>query len=250
MTGVQRPWLWSLPTRVELAEGAVIQFKQPGQPGVTFKQRQIDKMFEVGLMQPPRTSERDPDSAAGVTLHGDARFLVGEVDLGREVGMEVLVRGLEAVADASYREYRERHPRVEPDADDGEDPGPGEGAFDEPDLLGLSHELTVPVDEAGDRLDDLLDEIDQGAHVVLVQDGKRVAVMMSWPAYADLREKLAGMAAAFWTAWRTGLFDVAGYATDVTRILHRRPGKGAALNPSSDDEGRTSEDGDGDERTG
>ena len=29
MTGTERPWLWSLPTRVDLAEGAVIQFKPP-----------------------------------------------------------------------------------------------------------------------------------------------------------------------------------------------------------------------------
>jgi antitoxin (DNA-binding transcriptional repressor) of toxin-antitoxin stability system len=198
------------------------------------------------LTEPPQASERDPGSiTAGVTLKGDAKFLVGEVDLGREVGMEVLVRGLDVVVDAASREYRERHPRIEPDADDGDDSGPDEAVFDEPDLLGLSHEVTVPVEEAGDRLDDLLDEIDRGAHVVLVQDGKRVAVMMSWPAYADLREKLAGMAAAFWTAWRSGVFDVAGYATDVTRILHRR---GTKPDPASDDEGSTSEDGDGDER--
>lgn len=224
MTGIERPWLWSLPTRVELAEGAVIEFKEREEPGVRFEQSQIDKMFEVGLMQPPRTSERDPDSTAGgVTLDGDARFLVGQVGLGRDVGMEVLVRGLEASVDAAYREYREPHPRVEADEDDGEDSGVSERAFDEPDLLGLSHEVTVPVEEAGTRLDDLLDEIDQGAHVVLVQDGKRVAVMMSWSAHADLREKLASMAVAFWTAWRSGVFDVAGYATDVTRVLHRRP---------------------------
>jgi hypothetical protein len=197
-------------------------------------------------MQPPRTSERDPDSSAvGVTLHGDAQFLVGQVDLGREVGMEVLVRGLEVAVDASYRECRERHPRVNADEDRGEVSGPCEGAFDEPDLLGLSREVTVPVDEAGARLDDLLDEIEQGAHVALVQDGKRVAVMMSWPTYVNLREKLAGMAEAYWTAWRSGVFDVAGYATDVTRVLHRR--SGTKPNPSSD-EGRTSEGDGGDDR--
>jgi hypothetical protein len=224
VTGVQRPWLWSLPTRVELAEGAVIEFKEPGH-AVRFEQSQIDKMFEVGLMQPPRTSEREPGSiAAGVTLDGDARFLVGEVDLGPEVGMEVLVRGLHVAVDASFREYRERHPRVKPHEDEGEDSDSGEGAAQEPDLLGVSGEVTIPVDEAGDRLDDMLGEINQGAHVVLVQDGKRVAVMMSWPAYVDLRGQHAGMAAAFWTAWQTGVFDVAGYATDVTRILRCQPG--------------------------
>jgi len=221
----------------------VIRFEERGQKGLSFEQSQIDKMFEVGLMQPPRTTERDPDVAAGVTLVGDARFLVGQVDLGREVGMEVLVRGLEAAVDASYREYRERHPREEGDEDRGEDPGTDERAFDEPDLLGLSREVTVPVGEVRDRLDDLLDEVEQGAHLVLVEDGKRVAVMMSWSAYADLREKLAGMATAFWSAWRTGVFDVAGYATDVTRILHRRPQAKPDSSPD-DDEGRAAEGGD------
>lgn len=247
MTGVRRPWLWSLPTRVQLAEGAVIEFKEHGQPGVRFEQSQIDKLFEVGLTQPPRTSERDPGATSVLTLAGDARFLVGEVDLGREVGLEVLVRGLEVAVDASYREYRERHPRTEPH-DDGEDSGPGEGAFDEPDLLGPSRDLTVPVDEVGDRLDDLLDAIDEGAHVALVRDGKRVAVMLPWPAYADLREKRAGLAGAFWSAWRSGVFDGAGYATEVTRILRRHAESGKAPTSSAHGEAHTSEGGDSDER--
>ncbi|WP_448062430.1 hypothetical protein [Cellulomonas hominis] len=140
---------------MELAEGAQIKFKEHGQPAVRFEQSQINKMFEVGLMQPPRTSEREPGSIPdGVTLDGDARFLVGEVDLGREVGMEVLVRGLDVVVDASVREYRERHPRVEPREDEGEDSESGEGAAQEPDLLGATCEVTIPVDEAGERLDE------------------------------------------------------------------------------------------------
>lgn len=249
MSGVQRPWLWSLPTRVELTEGASIEFKKHGQPGVRFKQSQIDKMFEVGLMQPPRTSERDPDSSAvGVTLEGDARFLVGEVDVGREVGMEVLVRGLKAAIDASYQEFRERHPRTEPD-DDVEDSGPDESPFDEPDLLGLALEVTVPVDEAGARMGDLLDEVEHGAHVVFAEDGRRVTVMMSWPAYADLREKHAAMAAAFWTAWHNGVFDVAGYATDVTRILRRRAQAKPDRASDEDGDGRAAEGGDQDDET-
>lgn len=137
MTGIQRPWLWSLPTRVELAEGAVIESEEHGRPGIGFSQSQIDKMFEVGLMQPPREAGRAREGAAGVTLDGDARFLVGEVDFGPEVDLEVLVRGLEVAIDASYREYRERHPRPEPE-EHGEDSALGEGASDEPDPRGLS----------------------------------------------------------------------------------------------------------------
>lgn len=44
------------------------------------------------------------------------------------------------------------------------------------------------------------------------------------PVFVDLRKKLPGVTAAFRSAWRTGVLDVAGRATDVTRILHRRPG--------------------------
>lgn len=145
------------------------------------------------------------------------------------------------------REYRERHPRAEGEEGREEDSRGGEGAFEEPDLLGVSREVTVPVDEVAARLDELLDEVEQGAHVVIVRDGKRLAMMMSWPAYVDLREKLADMASASWSAWRSGVFDVGGYATEVTRIRHRRPG--AKSTPTSgDDEVRASEEGDGDER--
>ncbi len=242
MTGVQRPWLWSLPARVELAEGAVIKFEERQRPGIELSQSQIDKVFEVGLMQPPRTSDRAPDSGAGVTLDGDAKFLVGEVDLGPEVGLEVLVRGLEVAIDASYREHSERHPLAEADDDDGGDTGPGDGAFDEPDLLGSVREVIIPVDEAGARLDDLLDEVQQGARIVFVRGGKRVAVMTSWPAYVGLREKSAGLAAAYWAAWRTGTFDATGYATDMTRIFRRHPG---TPTPPSGDDRRTPEGGDG-----
>ena len=210
MTRAESSSAWPIPIRVELAPDAIIAFDETGQEAASFSRDVIDRMFEIGLMQPPRRTERDPDVPTGVPLSGDAQFLVGQVDLGAERGMEVLVRGLEAAVDASYRDLRDRHPRVEPDQDSGEDPDPGQDAFDEPDLLGLSREVVVPVDEAGHRMDDLLDEIEQSAHVVLVDDGTRVAVMMSWPAHVDLRRKLAGLATAFWSAWHTDVFDVAG----------------------------------------
>lgn len=82
---------------------------------------------------------------------------------------------------------------------------------------------------------------------MFVKDGKRVAAMVSWSSFVDVREKFAAMAVAFWSAWRSGVFDVAGYATDVTRIVRRHPT--AKSNPSSDDERRTSKGGDGDDST-
>ncbi|MNC81987.1 hypothetical protein D3C75_1353210 [compost metagenome] len=69
---------------------------------------------------------------------------------------------------------------------------------------------------------------------------------MSWQSYADLRTQLAAASVAFWTAWRTGVFDVAGYATDVSAALH---GPGAKPDRFAIDGGDDPvEGGDGDER--
>lgn len=83
---------------------------------------------------------------------------------------------------------------------------------------------------------------------MFVEDGTPVAVMTPWQSYADQREKSAGMAAAFWRAWRSGVFDSAGYATDVTRMLHRRAETGTTPATSANDEAGTPKGGDGDER--
>lgn len=48
MTGTGRRWLWSLPTQVGLAAGAVIESRQRGHSAVWFSQSQIDKILEVG----------------------------------------------------------------------------------------------------------------------------------------------------------------------------------------------------------
>lgn len=168
MTGTRRRWLWSLPTQVGLAAGAVIESRERGHSAVRFSQSQIDKIFEVELMRPPLTFERLLNSlGAGGLLEGDV------------------------------------------------------------------------------RIGDLLVELDQGGRIVFVEDGKRVAVMTSWPAYVDVREERAGIAAALWSAWQSGMFDVAGYDSDVTRIPHRR---GTKPDPSPVDEWSDPEGGDGDER--
>jgi antitoxin (DNA-binding transcriptional repressor) of toxin-antitoxin stability system len=234
-----------LPVRVELAEDAVIKFEETRHEEVRFTRSQLDRAFRTGLMQPPRTSERDPDVPAGVTVTGDVKFLVGHVDLGVDLGMEVLVRGLDAAIDAVTRDDRKlpaegEAPDVErkPSEDEPGDHEPG----DEPN----PREILIPAHEAGDRLDDLLGEIEPGVHVVLVDDGRRVAVLMGWSDYVGLREKLAAAAVAFWTAWRTGEFDVAGYATEVATILHR-PGTKRAPAPADGQEGPATGAG-GDER--
>jgi hypothetical protein len=81
VTGVARPWLWSLPIRVKFAKRAVIRFEEQGQESLTFERSRIDGMFEAGPMQPPRATEQDRDATAGVTLKGDARSLTSRVDL-------------------------------------------------------------------------------------------------------------------------------------------------------------------------
>lgn len=243
MTGADRPL--PLPVRVELAEDAVIKFEETGHVEVRFTQRQIDQAFRTGLMQPPTTTEQDTDVPAGVTVTGDVKFLVGQVDLGADLGMEVLVRGLEAGMHAVTRDYRK--PPAESEAPDLErEPSENEPVDHEPGDEPNPRELLIPVHEAGDRLDDLLGEIEQGARVVLVDDGRRAAVLMAWSDYVGLREKLAAAAVAFWTAWRSGIFDVTGYAADVTTIL-RRPGPKSGPVPGDDEEVAV-EEGDGDER--
>jgi antitoxin (DNA-binding transcriptional repressor) of toxin-antitoxin stability system len=238
--GIERPWLWSLPTRVELAEDAVIQFEEHGQSGVQFSQAQIDRMFEIGLMQPSPTTERDPAAPAGVTLTGDAKFLVGQVDLGREVGLEVLVRGLEVAIDVSVRKFRDRQPHVE--TADVEDPVTTyEPDDDQPDE---GREIQLPIDQAGDRMPELLADLERGARVVLVDRGVRVAALTTWSYYASLREKLSAASVAFWTAWRTGVFDVAGYATEMVTVLSRPGAKHQDHAPGAGD---AAEDGDGDD---
>lgn len=215
MTGIERPWLWSLPTRVELAEGAVIRFEQPGQAGLAFEQSQIDKMFEVGLMEPPRTTERDPNVLAGVTLDGDARFLVGQVDLGRDVGVEVLVRGFEAAVDASARELRNPHPQA-PAA-----PSPGEGkphGFREED----ARLRVMTIDEAADQWHELLPGIERWERVALTQDGRRVALIVAWDWWALHRHRTSSIEAVYWSSWFTGEFNVGGYAWDLMRLLEPR----------------------------
>lgn|GEM_PF-2317673 len=244
MTGNERPWLWSLPTRVELAEGAVIQFPSPNGSVVEFSQAKIDKMFEFGLMQSPNTTDGRSDARADVTLTGNARFLVGALDLGREVGLEVLARGLNIAADLAVREDRDRQPRSDiADDEVGDESVPYEPHDREP---AGTREIQIPIDQAGDQLPDLLAALGRGARVVLVDRGARIAVLMAWSSYAALREQLAAASVAFWTAWRTGVFDVAGYATDIITVLHR-PGTKSDPNPGEDEAG-TAKGHDGDER--
>ncbi len=223
-----------LPVRVELAEDPVIKFDETGYEEVRFTQSQIDQAFRTGLMQPPTTTEQDPDVPAGITVTGDVKFLVGHVDLGVDLGMEVLVRGLDAAIDAVTRDNR-RPPAGSEGPDAEQEPSEDEPVDHEPGDEPNPREILILVHEAGDRFEDLLDGIELGARVVLVDDGRRVAVLMAWSDYVGLREKLAAAAVAFWTAWRSGVFDVAGYATDVTTILHG-PGAKAGRVPGDDEE--------------
>lgn len=229
MTGFGRPWLWSLPTRVELAEGAVIRLEEHGQAGLAFEQSQIDKMFEVGLMQPPRTTERDPNVPTGVTLDGDARFLVGQVDLGRDVGLEVLVRGLEAAVHASAQELRDRHPRAPTDPSKSEREAHG---FREED----ARLRVMTIDEAADQWHELLPGIERWERVVLTEDGRRVALIVAWDWWALHRHRTSSIEAVYWSSWFTGEFNVGAYAWDLMRLLEPRDARITFHDDDVDDE--------------
>jgi hypothetical protein len=241
VTGIERPWLWSLPTRVELAEGAVIRFEEHGQTGLTFGQNQIDRMFEAGLMQPPRRTDQDPDVAAGVALDGDAKFLVGQVDLGREVGVEVLTRGLEAAVHAVAREYRDRSPKTQPGGEEHQDKPRGIQGQD-------ARQWVMTVGGAADRWDELLPRVELWDRVVLTEDGRRVAVIVAWDWWTLHRHRQASLEGAYWGHWHTGEFNIGGYAWDILHLLEPRDARiRYAADESDGDEG---DDGGADDQPG
>lgn len=166
--------------RVELLGNAVIRLAETGRPpDEPFSSTLIARAFATGLLQPPRTSARDPDAPTAIALVGDARFLVGQVDLGAEHGMEILARGVEAAVDAVLEQDRKRAASTTA--------GGGTHATE----LGTEgadvREIPVPVPQAGGRLRQLVGMTGHGARVALLDGDVRVAVLMAWSSYETLR---------------------------------------------------------------
>ncbi|TKR27324.1 hypothetical protein FA014_01090 [Cellulomonas hominis] len=231
MTGTRRPW--SLPVRVELATDATVHFVEAGQVELRFSQNQLDRLFEIGLMQPPRTPQTDLNVPTHVSLTGDARFLVGEVDLGREVGMDVLVRGIEFVVHASLHEHRDHHVEAEAEGDQVRDSA--ESFREEGGRLSV-----MTIQEAAAQWDDLRSRVKLWDRIVLTEDGRRVALIVAWDWWSLHQHRMASLEGAYWGHWHTGEFNASGYAWDILRLLEPRD---ARISHEADEPG----DGDDDE---
>lgn len=214
MTGAERPR--SLLVRVELAADTTVQFVKAGTAELRLSQSQLDRLFELGLVQPPRTPGAAPNVPAHVSLTGDARFLVGEVDLGREVGMDVLVRGIEFAVHESLRELRGPHPEVE-GGDDAQAKGAAARIRE-----GDARLRVMTIQEAAARWEDLLPGIELWDRVVLTEEGRRVALIVAWDWWSLRQHRMCWLEGAYWGHWNTGRFDAAGYAWDVLRVLEPR----------------------------
>jgi hypothetical protein len=234
VSGTKRPW--SLPVRVELAADATVQFFEAGQAQLRFTQNQLDRLFELGLMQPQRTPEGDPNAPAHVSLSGDARFLVGEVDLGREVGMDVLARGIEFVVHAFLHQCRDQD--VDAEAEDDQVGEAGESFREEDARLKV-----MTIREAAARWDDLRSQVELWDRIALTEDGRRVALIVAWDWWSLHQHRMASLEGAYWGHWHTGEFNASGYAWDILRVLEPRD---ARIRHEADEPG----DGDDDEPRG
>ncbi|MDM8085140.1 hypothetical protein QUV83_10220 [Cellulomonas cellasea] len=111
MTGARREaGRWVVRPRVEFVGDATIRLEQVDHGPEPFSMDLVDDLFAVGLLAPSEEPEPQHVGASSsftqVVLSGDARFLVGEVDLGRELGMEILSRGLHHTVQAARGESR------------------------------------------------------------------------------------------------------------------------------------------------
>ncbi|WP_432457966.1 hypothetical protein [Cellulomonas iranensis] len=180
----------------EALAGIGERLEEPGSLGVSFDQSQIDQMFKVRFMQPPRSAERDPSSQSGVTLTGDARVLVGEPDLGPDVGMDVLVRGLEAADNATLRGNIDQDPQVQPEVHQ----GTSKRSVLRDDE---ARQCVMTIDEAAARWDELRPRVELWERVVLTQDGRRAAVIVAWDWWPLHRQRMASLESAYWTHWQS-----------------------------------------------
>lgn len=62
-------------------------------------------------------------------------------------------------------------------------------------------------------------EIDRWTPVVLVQDGRRVAVVVGWDWWTVQHERYLHAAAVGWAHWRGGKFDAQGFGWSVLPYL-------------------------------
>lgn len=216
----QRPRSWSVPTRVELAEDVVIQFRVPPGDSNPLEQARIGERFEAGSLHPPRTTSDGRDAPTAVTLTGAALFLVGEVDLGRKVSiavlasrMNVLARDMEVDIEAAAQGPSNAPVRT----DAGE-----EGARNAPESQLRDQgtvQLATTLDEASRRWDELRPRTARWDLVALTENGVRVAAIVGWGWWTSDQHRRTSLEGAYWGHWHSGELAAAAYGWDVLRVL-------------------------------
>ena len=225
---------WHERPTVELADDASIRLVEVDHRPGPFSIGVVDEMFALGLQVPAEATP--PSRAAGpvpqIVLAGEARFLIGRVDVGRDLGLAAVNRGLTYALAAARarlieRQLNAQHARattqrgaraVDP-SDDPDEPGTdASNAFREED----ARLRVMTIDQAADRWDELLPRVQLWDRVVLTQDGRRVALIVAWDWWALHQHRQTSLEAVYWAHWYTGEFNVGGYAWDLMRLLEPR----------------------------
>ncbi|MFF1531379.1 hypothetical protein [Cellulomonas sp. NPDC058312] len=90
------------------------------------------------------------------------------------------------------------------------DDGPSPRSWDAPDQV-------VPVQMVIPQYAEL--EIDRWSPVILVQDGRRLAIIVGWDWWTVQQERYLHAAAVGWAHWRGGKFDAQGFGWRVMPFL-------------------------------
>lgn len=219
---------WPIRHRVELATEAMVALEPEGHEGESLARDLLSDLFSIGLSRPPRDEPRDSGSSLRVNLYGTAKFLVGELDLGQDLGLEVVVRGLEHAIDTALRDSRAHHDPI--DAARAATMPLVEAGGDE-----AANEVVMSLDDVADALPSLLNELSQGLRVVLTDGDERVAVLVSWRWYALQRERLARAAAAYWRGWSSGRFNADTWVEEMASSLAPANTPPAQAGPGGDE---------------
>ncbi len=180
----------SVRTRVELAAGQVtrLHLRDGGAP-LDLDAPTLAALLAEGLEAPVAAHDEAPHAGTvelGVLEVGDGTvFTVGQTSLPTEMALEAVARGIVSVLRLGLRTM--------PRAQEGQAPQRAE----RPPLAGCDR---VPLADAEQDLEVLVDRVSAGGRVVLTRDGEDLVVLLGWAEYCHLRERLARHEAAYWAA--------------------------------------------------
>ncbi|KRD43001.1 hypothetical protein ASE38_01565 [Cellulomonas sp. Root930] len=198
------PGARSVRARVELGPDATVTLETDGEEPAVLEPDTVTALFSAGLHAPARERSVEPSGSSRLVLDGDARFLVGTLDLGRKRGMRVIMRGLAFTLGAVKRDIDMEH-SAPPGA-------PSPAATPELDRDTPLEPSPMSVGELADAFDDMFARVRAGGRVIITELEKPVAVMTSWRWYCQQRELLASLDAAQWRAAVSGRFNSEVYA--------------------------------------